>query len=248
MNTGIQEACNLAWKLGLVHAGAARDPEGLLDSYEDERRPIALDVLRGTDLVTRAITIRNPVLESLRNRLASFLSEFDFVRQRVSVGLSELGVDYRASPIVAEDRPLRAFPGPRAGDRIPDVALDPAANDGAARLFDRLRGTGHHLLLFEGKDPSADVHENLSALARQVCQRAGAWIGPQIVIGAASRPRSLSWDGRVILDSDRSLHHRFGASAACLYLARPDGYVGYRSETADPEKLWAYVERIFVTG
>ena len=50
MNTGIQEACNLAWKLGLVHAGVVRDPEGLLDSYDAERRPIALDVLRGTDL------------------------------------------------------------------------------------------------------------------------------------------------------------------------------------------------------
>src|SRR5262249_12960927 len=53
MNTGIQEACNLAWKLGLIYAGAARDPERLLDSYEAERRPIALDVLRGTDFVTR---------------------------------------------------------------------------------------------------------------------------------------------------------------------------------------------------
>ncbi len=252
MNTGIQEACNLAWKLGLVHAGVARDPEGLLDSYDAERRPIALDVLRGTDLATRAVTLRNPLLESLRNRLASFLSEFDFVRQRVSVGISELGVNYRRSPIVAEDRPgamgLHAFPGPRAGDRVPDVALDPAANDGTARLFDRLRGTGHHLLLFEGDRPSADVHEKLGALARQVCDRAGAWIEPQLVIGAASRPASLSWDGRVVLDVDRSLHHRFGAGAACLYLTRPDGYVGYRSEAVDAERLWAYLDRIFVTG
>ena len=47
----------------------------------------------------------------------------------------------------------------------------PAANDGTARLFDRLRGTGHHLLLFEGDRPSADVHEKPRALARQVCDR-----------------------------------------------------------------------------
>ena len=136
MNTGIQEACNLAWKLGLIHAGVAHDPEGLLDSYEAERRPIALDVLRGTDLVTRAVTLRNPLLESLRNGLASLLTEFDFVRQRISVGVSELGIDYRKSPIVAEDRPgpmgLCPFPGPRAGDRVPDVTLDRAANDGSA--------------------------------------------------------------------------------------------------------------------
>jgi hypothetical protein len=140
------------------------------------------------------------------------------------------------------------FPGPRAGDRVPDVALDSAANDGAARLFDRLRGNGHLLLLFEGDRHSADVHEELGALARQVCDRAGAWIEPQFVIGAASRPGSLSWDGRVVLDVDRSLHHRFGASATCPYLTRPDGYVGYRSELADAERLWAYLDRIFVTG
>jgi 2-polyprenyl-6-methoxyphenol hydroxylase-like FAD-dependent oxidoreductase len=252
MNTGIQEACNLAWKLGLIHAGVARDPEGLLDSYAAERRPIALDVLRGTDLATRAITVRNPLLESLRNRLASFLSEFDFVRQRISVGISELGINYRRSPIVAEDGPgavgLHAFPGPRAGDRVPDVALDPAANEGTARLFDRLRGTGHHLLLFEGDQPSVDVDEKLGALARQVRDRAGAWIEPQVVIAAASRRGTLSWDGRVILDVDRSLHHRFGAGATCLYLTRPDGYVGYRSQPIDAERLWTYLHRIFVTG
>jgi 2-polyprenyl-6-methoxyphenol hydroxylase-like FAD-dependent oxidoreductase len=252
MNTGIRVACNLAWKLGLVHARVARDPDGLLDSYDAERRPIALDVLRGTDLVTRAVTVRSPLLESLRDRLASFLSEFDFVRQRVAVGISELGVNYRRSPIVAEDGPgaidLHAFPGPRAGDRVPDVALDPVANDGMTRLFDHLRGTGHHLLLFAGDHPSADVHVNLGALARQVQDRAGAWIEPQIVIGAASRPGALSWDGRVILDLNRTLHHRFGASGTCLYLIRPDGYVGYRSEPAHAERLWAYLDRIFVTG
>ncbi len=249
MNTGIQEACNLAWKLGLVHAGVARDPQGLLDSFEAERLPIALDVLRGTDLVTRAVTMRNSLLESLRNRLASFLSEFDFVRQRIAVGISELGVHYRKSPIVAEDRPgamgLHAFPGPRAGDRVPDVPLDPTANDGAARLFDLLQGTRHHLLLFEGERSSANVHEELGALAQQVRNRLGAWIEPRIAIGAASRPGSLSWDGPVILDANRSLHHRFGAGTTCLYLIRPDGYVGYRSEPADAEKLWAYLDRLF---
>ena len=252
MNTGIQEACNLAWKIGLIHAGVARNPDELLDSFGAERRPIALDVLRGTDLVTRAVLLRNPILESLRNSLTSFMSEFDFVRQRVSVGISELGVNYRKSPIVAEDRPgtfsFRDFPGPRAGDRVPDVPLHGTTSDGTTRLFDLLKGTGHHLLLFEGDHSSASVHENLSTLARQVRERARAWIEPRIVIGAASKPETLTWDGPIVLDTDRSLHHRFGAGAPCLYLVRPDGYVGYRSEPADAEKLWAYLDRLFIAG
>jgi 2-polyprenyl-6-methoxyphenol hydroxylase-like FAD-dependent oxidoreductase len=139
MNTGIQEACNLAWKLGLIHAGAARDPEGLLDSYGAERAPIARDVLHGTDQATRTVDARSPVLEAIRNRVASFLSELDSVPQQISMGLSELGVNYRESPIVAEDlhgiASLHDFPGPHAGDRVPDVPLDAALNGGAARLF-----------------------------------------------------------------------------------------------------------------
>ncbi|MGO9598209.1 MAG: FAD-dependent monooxygenase [Isosphaeraceae bacterium] len=252
MNTGIQDACNLAWKLGLIHAGVVRNPDELLDSYGAERRPIALDVLRGTDLLTRAALLRNPLLGSLRNRLASFLSEFDFVRQRVSVGISELGINYRKSPIVAEGRPdtlgLHSFPGPRAGDRVPDLPFHTTTNDGTARLFDLLKGTGHHLLLFEGDQPTTTIHENLGALARQVRDRASSWIEPRIAIGAASKPEALSWDGPVVLDADRSLHHRFGASAPCLYLIRPDGYIGYRSEPVDPERLWAYLDRLFITG
>ena len=181
----------------------------------------------------------------------SLLTEFDFVRQRISVGVSELGIDYRKSPIVAEDRPgpmgLCHFPAPGPAIAVPDVTLDRAANDGGARLFDRLRGTGHHLLLFEGNRSHEEVHASLSALARQVRDRAGTWIEPQIVIGAPANPGSLSWDGRVILDTDRSLHHRFGADEPCLYLTRPDGYVAYRSEPADAERLWAYLDRILVT-
>jgi hypothetical protein len=180
------------------------------------------------------------------------LSEFDFVRQRISVGISELGINYRRSPIVAEDRGegvgRQDFAGPRAGDRVPDVPLTGLASNGATRLFDYLRGTRHHLLLFEGNRHSSDIHNMLDTMAQQVRDRLGAWVDPQIVVVAASRPPSLSGDAAIILDVDRSLHHRFGAGSACLYLVRPDGYVAYRSEPIDAEKLWAYLDRIFITG
>ena len=253
MNTGIQEACNLAWKLGLIHAGVVRDPEGLLDSYEAERRPIALGVLRGTDLVTRAITLRNPLLESLRNRLASFLSEFDFVRQRISVGVSELGVNYRGSPIVAEDRPgrmgLHAFPGPRAGDRVPDVAARPRGE----------RWHGAAVRPPAGHRPSPPALRGRPTPRRMCMRSSEPWRGRSATARrldqATDRDRRgqqagvrSSWDNLVVLDVDRSVHHRFGAGATCLYLTRPDGYVGYRSEPADAERFWAYLDRTFVTG
>jgi 2-polyprenyl-6-methoxyphenol hydroxylase-like FAD-dependent oxidoreductase len=67
MNTGIQDAANLAWKLALVVRGRA--PGSLLDSYERERRPVARGVVSTTDRLTRLATVRSPLLRRLRNAL-----------------------------------------------------------------------------------------------------------------------------------------------------------------------------------
>ena len=50
----------------------------------------------------------------------------------------------------------------------------------------------------------------------------------------------------MVLDATGAVHERYGARSECLYLVRPDGYVGYRSQPADGDKLLAYLERIFV--
>jgi 2-polyprenyl-6-methoxyphenol hydroxylase-like FAD-dependent oxidoreductase len=108
MNTGIQDAFNLAWKLALVTKGLGRDL--LLDSYNAERRPVALSVLRGTDLLTRMVTLHNPVARGLRNRLLFSLSSLSTLRRKASVQLSELAVNYRQSPIVGEDKKRVGLP------------------------------------------------------------------------------------------------------------------------------------------
>ena len=75
MNTGLQDAYNLAWKLALVIQNKA--PTALLDSYEAEREPISKFLLTSTGWATRAVTIRNPVLKQIRNHLASFATNFN---------------------------------------------------------------------------------------------------------------------------------------------------------------------------
>jgi 2-polyprenyl-6-methoxyphenol hydroxylase-like FAD-dependent oxidoreductase len=67
MNTGIQDAYNLAWKLALVQKG--RTPDSLLDSYEAEREPVAESVLHMSYLMTRLGTVHNPVAAAIRDRL-----------------------------------------------------------------------------------------------------------------------------------------------------------------------------------
>lgn len=120
LNTGVQDAYNLGWKLAHVSAGA---PDGLLDTYETERLPIAAAVLGLSKRLHRTATPR-------RGRETQ-----------------QLSLHYRDSALA---RDTRHAPGSlRAGDRAPDaVCVD---RDGATtRLFDRFRGTQFTLLAFGG--------------------------------------------------------------------------------------------------
>jgi 2-polyprenyl-6-methoxyphenol hydroxylase-like FAD-dependent oxidoreductase len=240
MNTGIQDAHDLAWKLALVRAGAA--PESLLDSYEAERQPVAEAVLRETDRATWMATLRNPVGRGLRNLVVSWLSRLRSVRRWLTRELSELGVRYRDSPVVAEDWHGASRNGaPRAGDRVPDVELAPSAG-GPARLFELLRGTRHTLLLFEDNNPAFSA---VDAVAEVVRKRWAALVEPcRVLRPGAGANGSAAAMGRSLLDPDGRLHRRFDARQACVYLIRPDGYVGYRGKPARPERFAAYLERV----
>jgi 2-polyprenyl-6-methoxyphenol hydroxylase-like FAD-dependent oxidoreductase len=139
MNTGIQDAVNLAWKLALVVRGLAAD--ALLDSYQAERHPVAVDVLRFTDRFTKFATMRNPMARALRGALLAILSRTTLARRMLARSLSELRVSYRGSSIIHEDGANPTWQGPRPGDRLPDVPY------GTGRLYDLLR-PGRHVLLW----------------------------------------------------------------------------------------------------
>jgi 2-polyprenyl-6-methoxyphenol hydroxylase-like FAD-dependent oxidoreductase len=260
MNTGIQDAFNLAWKLALVDAGAARAE--LLDSYEPERRPIAAATLQSTDLATRAITLRNSIARELRNRLAPIVSSLEPVQRRMLGAASEVALHYRKSAVVGEQRTplLRARVGsarddesptlgdwydfgaaPAPGDRAPDVNID-----AAMRLFDFFRSGRHVLLLFDGGAPTPEGYANLARIAAGVRERWGARVDVRIVVPAAIAPPELAGHDALLLDAQRALHARYGAGSECLYLIRPDGYVGFRAQPADGAALLESLARILV--
>lgn len=126
MNTGIQDAFNLGWKLAAVVRGA---PEALLDTYEAERLPVARGVL---------------ALSSRLAATATSASTGGLVARDDDT--FQLGIRYRASPL---SRDLRATPGRvRAGDRAPDATGLVDGQGVAHRLFDRLRGPRATVLVF----------------------------------------------------------------------------------------------------
>ncbi|MET9764847.1 FAD-dependent monooxygenase [Streptomyces sp. NPDC006372] len=139
MNTGIQDALNLGWKLAHVCRGAA--PEELLETYEAERAPVGDGVRRLTDRAFTVGTNSHPALRLARTHLAPRFAPLFLratgLRTRLFRTVSELGVNYRRGP-VSRTGPRRPAAGPRAGDRLPDLP---------AGLQRRTSGPGYHLLL-----------------------------------------------------------------------------------------------------
>ncbi|MEW6269214.1 MAG: FAD-dependent monooxygenase [Thermodesulfobacteriota bacterium] len=250
MNTGMQDAYNLGWKLGLCHAGRVRDL--LLDSYSSERSAVGDVVLRNAAAMTRVATLRNPIAQELRRRIVPLLASLDFVRSKMTSTMAELEIDYGASPLSGEHRGLTATAwllghGVAPGSRAPDGELVDAASGRSTTLFDVLRGTRHVLLALAGMGPDAARVSRVAAAARGVEARFAGSIEPCLLIAGGSVPGGADAAGlRVLLDASQALHRRYAAAGETLYLIRPDGYVGHRSQPANASALESHLARYLI--
>ena len=251
MNTGIQDAYNLAWKMALVSSG--RSPLSLLDSYEKERRPIAEDVLKTTRMFTERFAAFKDISPQQRERLYFDTVVPPEVAKRMATHIEELDLDYSKSPICRQHEgshfgKTRFRGGPRPGEEALDAGPLMRAHEGSpTTLFELLRGPQHTLLLFPGAWHQARSWHGLIDLAQSVKANVGDLINTLFVaMEPGTVPSNPHLDGRLILDPQRSLHYRYGAESECLYLIRPDGYVGYRSEPATKSAVQDYLERIFL--
>lgn len=193
---GVQDAHNLAWKLALVAGGAAH--AGLLDSYHQERHPIAVATLRGTDLATRVMASQSPLLRRGRRALLPRLLELGPVQRRLPFAGSQLAVAYRSSPIVAQElagwpalavfpwrRRLRAWTarraGPATGERAPDAPLGVPGSATPRRLFEALSNLRYVLLLFEGTASETSDRARLLELADAIEAGHGRAVAVRVV-------------------------------------------------------------------
>jgi 2-polyprenyl-6-methoxyphenol hydroxylase-like FAD-dependent oxidoreductase len=132
MNTGMQDAFNLAWKLALVGRGLA-DPKPLLDSYSIERSEVGRQVLANAGHLTAIAIVKGGLLQELRNHVASLIFGLSPVRRAMTNTLTELSIGYPHSPLTQAGRHVRS--GPVAGARAPVLGVDPPVGSGDTPYF-----------------------------------------------------------------------------------------------------------------
>ena len=233
MNTGIQDAWNLGWKLALV--GSGRSPAWVLDSYHDERHRVGQYLLKNTDRMFAALAGGGRLGRFLR-RLAPALGVrligAPCIGRRLARFVSQTGIRYRHSRLSTQGAGADALPrrAPRPGDRLPDVELGP--DD---RLAERLRGVGFRALLLAGSEPTRFAA--LTAIAHEL-RASHTGLLETLVLGT----------GGAQGDAGHRAHHRLAGADGALYLVRPDGYVAWRGLSTDADGLMRALDRLLPVG
>ncbi|MFG1806785.1 FAD-dependent monooxygenase [Streptomyces sp. NPDC049040] len=218
MNTGVQDAYNLAWKLALAIHGVAAD--GLPASYHAERHPVGEDVVRRT-----------------------FPRPGEGRQAPEEIGLvvlreAQLLIGYRDSPLVDPDP---GGPEPRPGDRAPDcrgLTGDIAAYP--VRLFDLLRSPHHTLLLYADAGSSA---EELRACATAAREAAHGRLNVFAVLAPGAPGDGLGVPR--VHDRDGEFRRRYGARPPEAVVVRPDAHISARFPRPSPAVLARHLARTF---
>ena len=217
MNTGLQDAYNLAWKLALVLRGRA--DAALLDTYETERMPVAERLLRTTDRAFTLVVSDHWIARLLRTRViarvAAVAMRFERVRKLAFRTISQIGIRYRKSAL-SESLPGLPESAPRAGDRFPWLRLKFNIDGPVEDLYEKLDDMGFNLLVF---GQTADA------------QALASWGELRVHVIPDDPANAQALD-------------RAGIPRPSFYLLRPDGHVGLAGTRLDAAIVLRYLNGI----
>jgi 3-(3-hydroxy-phenyl)propionate hydroxylase len=243
MNYGIHDAFNLGWKLAAVIKGEARP--SLLETYESERHPVDQKLVQGTDRGFHLMIEHSLAAGRVMSVAGPALLELTPLRHWIRDTLGELNVAYPESPL-SDDR--GGSSGPTAGARAPDARVVRLPERETTTLFHAMHGTRWTLLLFAGLKPTADDLEKMERLSGSLAFSYAARLALHLILCKMPPvPVHENWAAKVLMDTEQSAHVKYGAEdGPCLYLIRPDGYVGFRGGLDQHAQLVAYLKRIFI--
>lgn len=236
MNTGLQDAANLSWKIA---ASLRSEADGsLLDSYHDERYQVGQDLLRFTDRLFSAFAAQTGWRAQLRDRIVTFVmrraTHLPIPHRKAFRRLSELSIAYPRGEFV-DDAANAPEHGPRAGHRAPNADVRRGVS-----VFDLIGGYRFTLLVLSRRTLADDELTALQAALLRLRARSDR-LQTQVVSRVVARR-----DARVVAPETAEVFERYGLSqpdAQALYLIRPDGYIAWRSEGLDFEACAQFLHR-----
>jgi 2-polyprenyl-6-methoxyphenol hydroxylase-like FAD-dependent oxidoreductase len=237
MNTGLQDAANLAWKLAAVlRTGAG---EELLDSYADERHPVGVALLRFTDRLYRMAAGLRGWRAWLRDTVGPFLigrmSAAPVPHRKAFSRLSQIGLAYRPSEYNVNEL-LYSLKGPLAGQRAPDARIS-----AGRQVFDLLQGYRVHVVALSRKHLTEDEITEHDARLRGLAAFGGN-VETHLVSRVACRR-----DDRVECVESAQVFEHYGLTepdSQALYVIRPDGHVAWRMDELDYDACRRFLSRI----
>ena len=222
MNSGVQDAWNLGWKLALAERGLAA--ESLLDTYELERRPAALENLRITAESMDFIAPESRGRRLTRDLILRGSLHFPALRKRVNSGRLSSPSRYPDSPVILPDE---IDAGPPAGSLAPR----------AARPFPNRLGFGFLVLYFGRPERAADLR---AAMESAPPLPATAWL---VARESRSAQRSTT-EAPIFADERGEVWSAYAADEGTVCVIRPDGHIAARRANLRLEELRKLVARV----
>ncbi len=224
MNTGLQDAHNLGWKLALTIQGRA--DEKLLDSFQNERKPVIKEVVESTDRFTRFLLISNPVVLFFRKYLIKFMLSLPSINRYITRRMSQISIRYRNSCALDESG-SDASRSPAVGERAPDVIL-PHNN----HFYQYLNDTYHHILCFTGE---RDIFK-MADCCKQITYEL---LGPykDLVKLHLVTPHLIDEPVEQIFDENNIMHQVYQIKKPTIMMIRPDGYISFKTTELKPQAL-----------
>jgi 2-polyprenyl-6-methoxyphenol hydroxylase-like FAD-dependent oxidoreductase len=222
MNTGLQDAYNLAWKLALVVKDQAK--AALLDTYQEERPPVARRLLATTDRAFRLVVSDSPIAGLLRTkilaRIAALALSLEWIQRIAFRTVSQIGIEYRDSSL---SETLQGLPGgaPRGGDRFPWLQLRFQPNGPIEDLFQKLDDTQFNVIVFGQILPKEGL-PGFDGLCRIHSVPADPANDAELARARIPRPS--------------------------FYLLRPDGHIGLCGTRFDVSTVRRYLSQYLRTG
>lgn len=225
MNTGLQDAHNLAWKMVFYIRGKAT--ENILESYQEERRPLALKIIRSTDFAYSFMTSNSMLVRLLRLKLVPVLLPFFLhkfknsteLRNRIFTSISGIGIKYKQNLMhdSLENFPAHAL---KPGERLPYIVFEKCGK--TCSIYDGLDSQTFHLFVF-GK-------QVLPEPFRLVLDKYNEVISVKHI---PCEPGTLH------------LFKSFGLENEGCYLVRPDLYIAWRSRDFNTASFGDYLQKKF---